>query len=275
MMGHIYSQAIETLVYAGSGDWDIEIALRDAESWVRSLKMAETAAKSCTRLLPATVVTKLWWKHTRGFTALCKLSYWDRAWIKQEILLANNLVFVYWNTHCHWQRIVLIMTGAGSRLMAESGGVAITLSADPTERSLCEHLATFNHLKCTDPRDRMFSLLGISKNGADFPVDYSMSLSRLFVRPLMISNMKKWLVCRHTDKTASDIDMAPLTVSPDMPKLRGTCEILSLCLFEVEFRSLDLAEVPQAVEFLGLATLRTTVHLQGRIFQLSCKQQIQ
>ena len=49
------------------------------------------------------------WKAMMAFNDLCRLKYWQRLWIVQEILLAPKLTLLYGTPRCPWDAFSAIV----------------------------------------------------------------------------------------------------------------------------------------------------------------------
>ncbi|KAF1921625.1 heterokaryon incompatibility protein-domain-containing protein [Ampelomyces quisqualis] len=115
-------------------------------------------------------------------------TYWKRAWIIQEIMLAKY-IFIIWGKDavdvidvreqlCHaimstedlssrsWQDLLI---SREKYLEEDSGWSREVLLAEGT---LLRNLAMFREHKCGVPRDRIFALLSISTDANKFQIDY-------------------------------------------------------------------------------------------------------
>ena len=85
MMGDIYQSATEVLVWLGEDETGIEIALNimDGKGIIgpRRLENAEKEFRSRLGLRPSSVKS-----FKRAIAELSTMPYWDRVWIKQEII---------------------------------------------------------------------------------------------------------------------------------------------------------------------------------------------
>jgi len=96
--------------------------------------------------------------------------------------------------------------------------------------SLVELLDSFPYMRSTDPRDRIYGLLGIRKRGTwedDVPIDYSISVIKLYTRALEI------LLDQHQDSIRTKrIKIAKLLqnsldINPSDPKIeKNTARVL-------------------------------------------------
>ena len=148
----------------------------------------------------------------------------------------------------------MIMAGVKERGYASTEAVAITFLKNPMKLALYQHLAVFKKLECKDPKDRVFSLLSISRDGADYTVDYSLSLWELFIQTLRISVVDAW--CTSYADRKRDAAADRYCFLPDcryMPKLRDVCGCVSSALFGLDFCDLDVNDTSQLCEDIDTA----------------------
>jgi hypothetical protein len=131
------------------------------------------------------------WNHASGLYALSQSQYWQRAWVVQEILLGRHVKLmadVYmqpldalppyhitmpekWTTYGMIQTRTLPMR----ELLQHPQQSGVTL---------IHLLYFFRFQSCHVPRDRIFSLLGLCREGTNLKVDYSISHHDLALRVL-------------------------------------------------------------------------------------------
>ncbi|KAH7406431.1 heterokaryon incompatibility protein-domain-containing protein, partial [Phaeosphaeria sp. MPI-PUGE-AT-0046c] len=174
-MGTIYSEAEEVVV------------------WLGLASIAKNKVKNLHDLAPSGSETGGIGSNQRGGTYLhdrrivgrrvIRNEYWNRAWITQEIALAQSvsvlvddllygfpelvdllsLLDIPWR-HTHFDQFVGIRSG----------------TIDLSKRSLVDLLNHFRNRKCTLPQDRVFSLLSLCSDvNGSIRVDYNMSKDQL------------------------------------------------------------------------------------------------
>jgi hypothetical protein len=120
---------------------------------------------------------------------LCKRPYWHRLWVYQE-LNASRSIDVLCGIHCvdlESFQTLLLQDSADDRLkttMATLRGspLAKMVGASPnsTRTSLTLMLGTTRHLRCTDPRDKVYAILNVVSSGhQDIDADYAKPLPDL------------------------------------------------------------------------------------------------
>lgn len=220
-MGTIYSKAQEVLVWLG----DHGPLVDTFQDW---LPLA--------RNQPCPTHLRQQWKSIR------LNAYWQRAWIKQEILLAEKVSIVFRGARIEWP----VLGGAISR----SGDIdrledehAAHLWTFWDERWMCKQtrkeigksppselftfwslMHTHRHAGCVDKRDRVYSLLGLVDQDHGFAVNYNEDVADLF-----------WRVAEHFDVGQSPelIDILRVALLEDDQCLnqgkRGTVNPMGLC----------------------------------------------
>lgn len=101
--------------------------------------------------------------------------YWERAWIVQEVGMAYRLEVCYGNSTIDWE---LFMSFA-NYIDPKARPLALHHLRQEKysgSRSLCILVVQHQNNKCKDPRDKIYSLLGLAEDVTDFPVDYSKTL---------------------------------------------------------------------------------------------------
>lgn len=131
-----------------------------------------------------------------GVSALFADPWFRRAWIVQEAVIARRLKLVFGKTRIDWNHLFLVMDHIDKELEAtettESNSWVPFLKLgrlrhleDRSGRvSILKLLENFRHAKSSDPRDKLFSLLGIASDGNldEFEPDYSSPISEVTQR---------------------------------------------------------------------------------------------
>lgn len=180
IMSDIYSQAAFVFIWLGVDLENLVENERDghARGWMPSSKVKPfymSEAFSSSEIVCTSEITRI----------LLKNIYWTRLWIVQEFVLAKELLLCAGGLVVKWKEFrdkaldlekeLQIRNGFLNSLMEqryhrESGELRERMS------SLVEK---FCMTSCTDPRDRVFGLLGISNTS--FDADYSLTVREVFV----------------------------------------------------------------------------------------------
>ncbi|KAF1927285.1 uncharacterized protein M421DRAFT_176132 [Didymella exigua CBS 183.55] len=157
----------------------------DVDSWAKpaleSVKIAFNDIRQCLAgTEPDRDVTS-----TETLNLLFRLSYWERMWIIQEIAANSNVVVQCRDCKIDWEVLYqFVMCGTaicslpeGLRdFMRRVQMIRDSSSTDP-EYGLLSFVHDFRYSMATDPRDRLFALLGLVKGPHQLPVkvDYAAS----------------------------------------------------------------------------------------------------
>ena len=132
--------------------------------------------------------------------ALGRRSYFTRMWVVQELLLASTIRVLCGNKEWMWDDWWFLLTRSHGALSGKEYCEYAT--DDSNARKLNEWRETYTRKKragltlhqlivsycnfqCTDPRDKVFALLGITSEGTSLTVDYNQSLEHLFLACLV------------------------------------------------------------------------------------------
>lgn len=167
-MGQIYSSAVEVITWLGT---DTRIATY--------LQRIRDYDDSSTAVL------------ARGLDALLEQTYWDRAWIAQEILLARKVTLAACSVYLPMHRLPWSYYGLRDDPNFSSAGTFQKLLRFRPSRMVYEKRQDLIHLlwvfrgsQCFIARDRMFSLLSLCTAGSDLTVDYNMPVETLAINAL-------------------------------------------------------------------------------------------
>lgn len=124
-----------------------------------------------------------------------RVAYWSRLWVVQEICLARrctifcNGKWIPWGTWSefiravgkqsilHWgENIIAPQINFLASDMASEGRFALMTNGS----TLSEALANLHHCHCCEPRDRVYSILGIVRNGVCIEIDYEKPVEDVF-----------------------------------------------------------------------------------------------
>ncbi|KAH6716700.1 heterokaryon incompatibility protein [Leptodontidium sp. MPI-SDFR-AT-0119] len=135
---------------------------------------------------------------------LVRNTVWRRVWIMQEISLAPRVVLTSEKLTLEWSLIESLLGmgkhytdafhatfghGSVSRLASETFSTAQIIKSqrklcrqegDTTGTSLLDVLARFRFTESTDPRDKVFALLGLASDTLGVRADYSMDVDAVF-----------------------------------------------------------------------------------------------
>lgn len=207
-MGEIYSNAAEVIAWLGD-DEDIAMHLKSIYQSASGPMILDE-------------------EFERGMASLLSCEYWDRAWIVQELRLANAVTLmsckqtlelhsipepeykeVFWYMARELKETAGPMTLVALKLRAgfnpeaavecATKWVQILKKRQRLEMQLDFHrfsdqhgekeglialLMCYRASHCALPRDRIFSLLSLAKDGSGIPVDYNMSAAGLMMKTI-------------------------------------------------------------------------------------------
>jgi hypothetical protein len=244
LMGKIYQSAKNVRVWVGpaaeESDFVLDYVERDEDRFQRE-KAGETLDK-----IPESEEKAF----LEAFRAFHRRPYWGRAWIKQEVILAKELIihcgtksakglrlFVLAHWHCFWDHAVSdeIANLSMHRLNMRDG----------KRESLEVLLKRYGRTGCTDTRDRVFSILSIAadcKGMEEAIADYSISLPALFFAVLsfiepqhiisLATSLHEILEVRRTHLLEywNKIEDPELVLGMEPPRTESKMENLGICL---------------------------------------------
>ena len=132
--------------------------------------------------------------------ALCRRSYFTRMWVVQELLLASTIRVLCGNKEWMWNDWWSLLTRSHGALSGkeyceyatdDSNARKLNVWRETYARNkrtgltLHQLIESYCNFQCTDPRDRVFGLLGITSEGTSLTVDYNQSLEHLFLACLV------------------------------------------------------------------------------------------
>ena len=167
LMAKIYAKASEVLIWLGTGAHGSGKAMEAINSGVDSIHQYESQVQS-----------------------LFRRPYWDRLWVLQEVLMAQNILVLCGNQTFAWKRLEahFIPQKTDTRLWTRPihiYNVALSLieekaSFEGSNRRLSYMLETFGGLQCEDIRDKVYGLLSLVRSSGAIPVDYSKTSADVF-----------------------------------------------------------------------------------------------
>ncbi|KAH7391101.1 heterokaryon incompatibility protein-domain-containing protein [Phaeosphaeria sp. MPI-PUGE-AT-0046c] len=176
MMSQIYSNAHSVMTWLGEPDPEEHAALDALQSCIDN--------RSCKR------------NHAlirRGLRYLGDAFYWSRIWIIQEMVLAKRARFRVGDYNFDWSSIYSMRLEArGSNTWRlQDMGWAMTNVLDLRQDwyrgrplDLVNGMQDFGTRKCSDPRDKIYGLLGLMSHKPCIP-DYSKSCKELYVEVVL------------------------------------------------------------------------------------------
>jgi hypothetical protein len=127
---------------------------------------------------------QLFWKSP---VRLLQNSYFTRMWIVQEILLAENIEVLGGTTWIDWRNFASVpLTVSAGIPLATCSLLDRAQSYLRGSTGLGALLIDFGMNQCTDPRDRVYGLLGLVRKEQRPEIDYSKTLWEVFLDTILI-----------------------------------------------------------------------------------------
>lgn len=202
LMGEVYRHATRVLVYLGDEGLDSGL-LKDFVPELARAKdeiAPELQRGDISRRKPLSHerqkelgIPFMTLSHHRHFVALQVLlsrTWFSRVWIIQEIALANDAILLCGDWQIPWDDLVSAfdltdMLQMSGRHVVKYGVHRLNrleYSRTDGARHLLEYLLTLHRgAGVTDPRDQVYGLLGLAKDGDLFEVDYSKSVAEVYL----------------------------------------------------------------------------------------------
>jgi hypothetical protein len=209
-MDHIYRNAVQTVIWLGRGteEGNIRRPLEDIDSIPRKTHDLLNLLADADPEVPedaANVLRRA--DSTRGLQLLFRFftrPWFTRVWILQEIALAKTASIIYGDVMIPWDRIVQVLESLRRlkananirKVSAAARGQCVhrcrmqTISANhqENEEPAISHLEGLlwhtQYFVVTDPRDRLYGLLGMVKGLRDeklLEIDYSKPVAEVFL----------------------------------------------------------------------------------------------
>ncbi|KAI0469635.1 heterokaryon incompatibility protein-domain-containing protein [Xylaria cf. heliscus] len=193
LMGRIYSTANHVVAWLGHADHeDEDLIIRLIEGFGGDPKLHWTELFAGVNLV--------------SFFSFLRNPWWDRVWTAQEAMLARDLTFQYGHRsipratmmgmlnsfHVHLSSccVSLIKSWVDNRatVPGASGLLWIAELQLETEifrvgiygRSFCQGVTYFRHRDATNPRDKVYGLLGIVNDAENISIDYDLPIEMVY-----------------------------------------------------------------------------------------------
>jgi hypothetical protein len=115
-----------------------------------------------------------------GIESFMRLNFWERLWIQQEMVLASHLVFMAGSTFFSARELEktdhLWTVQREPALLLAMGNT----NAGRKHMRLLDAIKRFSAKDCSDPRDRVFALLGMVHSDECIEVNYKLSVGEVF-----------------------------------------------------------------------------------------------
>lgn len=197
LMGEIYSQANEVVIWLGLARDNSDLAMSHMEEMDRVVLHDEPRGRLIMKTrkgLEGSEERKN--EHLAAIVSWCKRSYWRRMWVIQEIQLAKQLSIhcgakrLSWSTFRRARECIINWREPFESEKEVYGFMMTSLPARMDELRakghtkqipLVDWLENFKESMCTDPKDKVYAFVGLAsdcQNNA-LAIDYSKSLSQI------------------------------------------------------------------------------------------------
>ncbi|KIM99807.1 hypothetical protein OIDMADRAFT_181179 [Oidiodendron maius Zn] len=196
-MGRIYERAESVIIWLGPEDYLNSFA-NTAKVFEYMKKLARLAHEE-----RSSIVRKLSFDDLQCLNMMVTLrasrlpldkEYWERLWVVQEAALAKNLVVLNGRQSIPFDDIFkgislaldIMPWGLNAHAKFISGlsriGYYRNLRNNATPLPLSEILRDAHNLHCSEPRDKIYGLLGLADDGSDITPDYSLSIEDVYIK---------------------------------------------------------------------------------------------
>jgi hypothetical protein len=204
LMNQIYSHAEQVIIWLGDSEDDSDLAMDLIKTWAPP----DAEKMSMARLLEAVMLTRNGFD-IRSWHAVRHLfarEYWKRVWILQEIFFSNQATVICGSKRVSWRELgivqmkweelqsepenfylleeeqfKMVQLAFFSAALETISLYSLTLRKVDLPRSLFRLLSTTSASHATDPRDKIYALLGFEEVSVlDLEPDYTKSVERVY-----------------------------------------------------------------------------------------------
>ncbi|KZM19703.1 uncharacterized protein EKO05_0004039 [Ascochyta rabiei] len=145
-----------------------------------------------------------------------ELPYFDRVWILQEIGLARLVTLIIGTSEIRWSgtsisRVLKLCSAFG---LNPPSALRWAPASRPEEEDVLAVLCKSRNCSATDPRDKVYALLGLTNLNfsSQFPADYTLTTLEVFTKLAVhfITKMERFDILQH----CQNIEVSSLTGSP-------------------------------------------------------------
>lgn len=242
-MGLVYSGAKEVIAWLGEENKDTKIAMELLESWAKLINMSNSfkamrgvpsgpaIKEQLDKVLNAAPNSRA----NLALLALAKNPYWTRVWICQELSLGKNVVFQCGRSSTTLFFLVEVLEAVSAVFLKFVPSLGTTtllpilklqssnmfhmlemvqrLRGMKWESLPLSHLNKLRRMRSTDPRDKVFALLGFVALDGPFPEliapDYEKSTEQVYL------DVARYLIL--TEQTLDVLNMRHLRLSTGRP----------------------------------------------------------
>lgn len=188
LMKQIYSNATFVLAWLGEATEKeecilAEIRTNDVETWIKKNKIKRR--KQISNTAPNTVYDTV----SALLRSLFKKPYWTRMWIVQEIVLAQSILLMCGNHTLKWDPVCTFLTKLSGHTIMETPGYSIWTMRQSMPHTWSRKKTPLGFLlmfaagkECSEPRDKVYGLLGLLNPpyDAELKADYSLTQEQVF-----------------------------------------------------------------------------------------------
>lgn len=199
-MARIYSSASQVLAYLGSGNLETNAAITRV---MRHLNGTSQELLTAPARMRDDVKTFL------------KLPYFDRVWILQEISLAKLVTIIADGQTAQWTAVTVqtLLWLCSSQKIVPPSVLRWLPASQPEEEDLLDVLNKSRNCSATDPRDKVYGLLGLVGQHISnaIAVDYSLKPIAVFTKIATSFLLEQELldVLKHTSNQHIDTSNCP------------------------------------------------------------------
>ena len=198
LMGSIYSKARQVLIWLGEGNEETDRDVLLSNEMVDRLSFYRPGIQTQQMLTAIEdAIIDVPFEHLSAFARILRRQWFERIWIVQEVVLAKDAVVLLGHQQIPWEALVrtleaIFEVNATGTLLLEGPILGLFTPIMIThkkhnllttvENALLRELISTRALRSTDPRDKLFGLLGLVDKDAtsDLIATYSMSAIEVF-----------------------------------------------------------------------------------------------
>lgn len=229
MMGDIYSSAYDVIIWLGSADGQMRSVARFLKMFRNMPGRAIPTRIRGTRMMldgPKAFNVSVWgdeeWKNYWSPIGLFRRmrsvriaainhfahnAYWTRLWVVQEICLAQRCNIYCGGSWISWTTWTNFIRATGGKwivdpqiqFLARDTAAEGRFSIVSNGSTLSEAVTNLQDCYCQEPRDKIYAVLGIVKNGDCIGIDYDAPIEEVFQNALRIMNQDYRLESRLQD----------------------------------------------------------------------------
>ncbi|ETS86704.1 hypothetical protein PFICI_00532 [Pestalotiopsis fici W106-1] len=282
LMGSIYRQAVEVIVWLGPASDNSDLAFRvchrlsGQETGAPTRSQRRAGSREFSKRIKAlyTPLTNVFGDKSinfkyRGIRTIIRemravhdiltRPWWSRVWIIQEVTLAKHVVVFCGDAHIYWDQLLVgviacldwprakhyidLATAHYARVLFQARQVVMCYNHD-SSRLLFHLISQCRWSKATDPRDKVYGLLGlasIDSDSSNVRVDYSQSIEDCYRTALL-----------DIIKASGSLEILQLCRKP--PGLKATYKSPQLPSWVPDLR-LDASDLHQETDLHGFGPL--------------------